>query len=121
MKPKISFAATPASSAVARVPTVASEAAVPSTGRISGQPEVMPPSKRIRTSAIVPSVRASSSLAKSIPPIPSEPASIPSAEEEQQPGDADAVGEQRPGDARGQQDTGDQDQLGVVVAHRGTL
>ena len=54
------FAATPARSAVASVPTVASEAAVPSTGRISDQPEVSPPSKRIRTSAIVPSVRARS-------------------------------------------------------------
>ncbi len=60
VKPKIHFAPTPAISAVASVPRVASEAAVPSTGRISGQPEVSPPSKRISTSAIVPSVRASS-------------------------------------------------------------
>ena len=59
-RPKIHFAATPARSAVASVPRVASEAAVPSTGRISDQPEVSPPSNRISTSAIVPSVRARS-------------------------------------------------------------
>ena len=43
----------------------------------------------------------------------------PEAEEEQQAGDADPVGEQRPEDPRGQEDAGDQDQLGVVVAHYG--
>ncbi len=85
-KPKISFAAKPASSAVASVPTVASDAAVPSTGRISDQPEVIPPSKRINTSAIVPSVRARSAFEKSIPPTPSEPASIPSPRNSSNPG-----------------------------------
>ena len=86
LRPKIHFAAMPASAAVTAVPTVASEAAVPSTGRISDQPAVSPPSKRISTSAIVPSVRASSVSLNSIPPIPSEPASIPSPRNSSRPG-----------------------------------
>jgi hypothetical protein len=83
---KISFAAKPATTAVRTVPIVANEAAVPSTGRISDQPAVSPPSKRIRISAIVPSVRASSMLENSMPPIPSEPATIPSARKRRSPG-----------------------------------
>ena len=39
-------------------------------------------------------------------------------EEEQQPRDANAVGEQRADDARGEQGPGDEDQLGVVSTHR---
>ena len=45
----------------------------------------------------------------------------PQPEEEQQRRDPHLVGEQRAGDPRGQQDTGDEDQDGVVVAHPGTL
>jgi hypothetical protein len=45
----------------------------------------------------------------------------PEAEEEQQGGDPHAVGEQGTDDPGGQQDAGDQDQDGVVVAHGGTL
>ncbi len=86
VRSKIHFAARPAITAVSRVPIVASEAAVPSTGRISRQPEVSPPSKRIITRAIVPSVRASSALSNSIPPSPCEPASIPSARNSSRPG-----------------------------------
>ena len=85
-RPKIHFAARPAATAVTVVPSVASDAAVPSTGRISDQPAVRPPSKRIRTRAIVPSVRASSASLNSIPPIPSEPASIPSPRKSSRPG-----------------------------------
>ena len=86
VRSKISFAAKPAIAAVTRVPTVASEAAVPSTGRISDHPAVSPPSKRIRTSAIVPRVRASSALENSMPPIPSEPASMPRPRKSSRPG-----------------------------------
>src|SRR5829696_6221760 len=83
---KISAAAKPARSAVTIVPTEASEIAVPRTGLISPQPAVRPPSKRIRTSPIVPSVRVSSASVNSIPPNPSEPTSIPSARKSRRPG-----------------------------------
>jgi hypothetical protein len=83
---KKTCAASPAMHAVATVPIVASEAAVPSTGRISGQPALSPPSKRIRTRAIVPSVRASSASSNLIPPIPSEPATMPRARNSNSPG-----------------------------------
>ena len=43
------------------------------------------------------------------------------AEEEQQAGDPDPVGEQGADDAGGEQGAGDQDQLGVVSTHRRTL
>ena len=86
LRSKIQWAARPAITAVTTVPTVASEAAVPSTGRISDQPAVSPPSKRIRTRAIVPSVRASSASSNSIPPIPSEPASMPRPRKSSSPG-----------------------------------
>src|SRR3954470_24648680 len=85
-RPKIHFAARPASAEVTMVPSVASETAVPSTGRISRQPAERPPSKMIRTRAIVPSVRASSASSNSIPPIPSEPASMPSPRKRSRPG-----------------------------------
>ena len=86
LMPKIQWAASPAAQAVIAVPIVAIEAAVPSTGRISPQPAVRPPSKRIRTRAIVPRVRASSTLSNSIPPIPSEPASMPRPRKSSRPG-----------------------------------
>ena len=86
LMPKIQWAAMPAAQAVTTVPIVASDAAVPSTGRISGQPAVSPPSKRIRIRAIVPSVRASFTSANSIPPIPSEPASMPRPRKSSRPG-----------------------------------
>ncbi len=86
LRSKISFAARPAITAVTAVPIVASEAAVPSTGRISDQPAVSPPSKRIRIRAIVPSVRASSASSNSMPPIPSEPASMPRPRNSSRPG-----------------------------------
>ena len=86
LMPKIQWAASPAAQAVIAVPIVAIEAAVPSTGRISDQPAVRPPSKRIRTRAIVPRVRASSTSSNSIPPMPSEPASMPSPRKSSRPG-----------------------------------
>src|ERR1700709_965145 len=91
LRSKITFAATPARSAVASVPTVASEAAGPSTGGLSHPADPLGPGQHAE------------------------------AEEQQQRGDADPVRQQRPGDPEGQQDAGDQDQDGVVVAHARTL
>jgi hypothetical protein len=76
---------------------------VPSTGRISDQPAVRPPSKTIRTSATVPRVRSRQH---------------PQPEEEQQAGDPHPVGEQAADDSGGEQGAGDKDQLGVVSTHR---
>ena len=105
----------------ATVPTVASEAAVPSTGRISDQPAVSPPSKRIRTRAIVPRVRASSASSNSIPPIPSEPASIPRPRKSSSPGIRTRSASSAPTMPAASRRAGDQDQLGVVSTHRWTL
>ena len=54
------FEIRPVTTAVATVPSTASEIAVGSTGRISNRPDVRPPSNRIRASATIPIVRASS-------------------------------------------------------------
>ena len=53
-------AARPVTTAVMIVPTMASDSAGASTGRISSRPGVSPPSKRIRASAMIPIRRASS-------------------------------------------------------------
>ncbi len=53
--------------------------------------------------------------------MPSRAGQHPEGEEQQQRRDPDPVGEQRADDPRGQQDAGDEDQDGVVVAHPGTL
>ena len=55
---KITTDAAPATSAVASVPTVASETAGKATGLISGQPAASPPSKRISDSAMIPATWA---------------------------------------------------------------
>ena len=52
-------AAKPVTAAVTIVPTMARLSAGVSTGRISSSPEVSPPSKRIRASAMIPIRRAS--------------------------------------------------------------
>ena len=83
---KSQIAAAPVISAVRTVPRVASETAVPSTGRISVQPALRPPSNRIRTRPMVPSVRVSSASSNSTPPMPSEPASIPRPRNSSRPG-----------------------------------
>ncbi len=83
---RIQAEANPAISAVRMVPSVPSEIAVASTGRISFQPAVSPPSNRIRTRPIVPRVRVSSASSNSTPPIPSEPTSIPSPRNSSSPG-----------------------------------
>ena len=57
---KSQTATKPVITAVITVPIVASETAVPRTGRISPQPAVRPPSNRIRIRPIVPSVCARS-------------------------------------------------------------
>jgi hypothetical protein len=54
------IAATPVTPAVMKVPTSARFSAGRSTGRISSNPAVRPPSNRIRASATIPMVRASS-------------------------------------------------------------
>ena len=79
-------AASPASAEVTMVPTIASEIAVPSTGRISRHPAVSPPSKRISTRPIVPSVRVSSTSSNSTPIGPSLPTSIPRPRKSTRPG-----------------------------------
>jgi hypothetical protein len=56
---RISHAASAVSSAVPSVPTTASETATPSTGRISANPLLRPPSNRISASATMPALRAS--------------------------------------------------------------
>ena len=86
LRSKSQTAARPVITAVITVPIVASDTAVPSTGRICGQPAVSPPSKRIRTRPIVPRVRVSSASVNSTPPIPSEPISIPSPRKSSRPG-----------------------------------
>src|SRR5829696_9791700 len=81
-----SAAASPTTTAVTIVPTVASEIAGPTTGRISGHPAARPPSNRISVSAMIPTVRVSSKSSKSISPSPSEPIAIPSARKSTSPG-----------------------------------
>ena len=90
-----------------------SRAPVFSTGRISIQPAVSPPSKRIRTQADraqgpgqldVVEVDAADSVAAD---------EHPEAEEEHQTRDPHPVGDQRGGDPRSEQQTADQDQLCV--------
>ena len=56
---KSNTAAKPVTTAVTIVPTTARLSAGVSTGRISSSPEVRPPSKRIRASAMIPIRRAS--------------------------------------------------------------
>ena len=90
---------------------VPSEIAAASAGWISCQPAVSPPSNRIRTSPIVPSVRVSSASSNSTPPIPSDPTSMPSPEQHQA-GHSHPFGKQRGADQ--QQRPGDEDQLGVA-------
>ena len=65
---------------------------------------------------MIPIVRVSSASLKSIQPRPSDPISIPSAEEEHQPGHAQAVGEQHRADAERQQRPGHEDQLAVTTS-----
>ena len=74
------------SAAVTTVPITASEIAVPITGRISPHPAESPPSNRISTSPIVPSVLVNSASSNSTPPGPSDPTSIPSATNRSSPG-----------------------------------
>src|SRR5918999_2806393 len=85
-RPSSQVAASPTTAAVISVPNVASEMLGQSTGRISPQPAARPPSNRIRTSAITPIVRASSTSSKSIQPSPSEPISIPNPRNSTRPG-----------------------------------
>ena len=99
------------------VPIVASETAVPSTGRICGQPAVSPPSKRISTRPIVPRVRVSSASVELDPADALGADQHPEAEEEQQAGHPDAVGDLGRREPDGEQEPGDEDQLGV--GHRG--
>ena len=77
-------AARPAITAVTTVPIVASETAVPSTGRISAQPAVRPPSKRIRTRPIVPASGPARRRRTRSRRRPREPSEHAEAEEEQQ-------------------------------------
>ena len=86
---KSQVAASPVITAVITVPTVASEIAVPSTGLISLQPAVSPPSNRIRIRPIVPRVRVSSvsdTPPNSTPPMPSEPITMPRPRNSSRPG-----------------------------------
>jgi hypothetical protein len=60
VKSNSSFAASPASAAVASVPKIASESAGQATGRRSLKPPVRPPSNRMSARAMIPIVRARS-------------------------------------------------------------
>jgi hypothetical protein len=81
-----SAAGTAVSTAVPRVPRVASAIDVPITGRISVKPDDRPPSKRIRASATTPTWRANSKSPKSIRFRPSEPIAMPSRRTSTRPG-----------------------------------
>ena len=105
--------------AVTTVPTVASETAVPSTGRISDQPAVSPPSKRIRTRRDRAQGPGQLGVVELDAADPLRAGQHAEPEEEQQARDADALGEQRADDPGREQGAGDEDQLGVVSAHRG--
>ena len=85
-KPNSHDAAKPVTTAVISVPGSASPIAGRSTGRISPQPAVSPPSNRIRASAITPIVSASSKSSNAISPIPSEPIAMPSPRNSTRPG-----------------------------------
>ena len=83
-------AVSPTPTAVRIVPANASERLVDSTGRISPQPALRPPSKRISATAMMPIVWASSTSSMLVPkssqPSPSEPISIPRPRNSTRPG-----------------------------------
>ena len=83
---KAHIAVSPATSAVMSTPAVASAVPWFSTGLISSQLVEMPPLNRMNASATTPRVWATSALSNSIPPGPSEPASIPTARKTSSPG-----------------------------------
>src|SRR5215217_3847535 len=85
-KPNSHEAASPVTTAVISVPGSANPIAGRSTGRISPQPAVSPPSNRISASAITPIVSARSKSSKWISPRPSEPISMPSPRNSTRPG-----------------------------------
>ncbi len=84
------WAATPVSTAVPIVPSVASERLGATTLRMSSQPATRPPSNRISARAMIPIVRANSTSSreppKSISPRPSEPSSMPRPRNSTSPG-----------------------------------
>ena len=76
------------------VPTVASAIAERRIGRISPQPAVSPPSKRISTRPIVPSVWARPGVVEVDAADPLGAGEHPEAEEQQQPRDPNPVRDQ---------------------------
>ena len=79
-------AANPVTTAVISVPGSASPIAGRSTGRISPQPAVSPPSNRISASAITPIVSARWKSSNAIRPRPSDPIAMPSPRKSTSPG-----------------------------------
>ena len=86
----------------ATTPTVASRVAGSATLRSLRHDVERPPSKRMAASPTTPTVRASSASSNSIPPGPSEPSSIPSAEKGDQRWNAYPRGAECDEDAPGQ-------------------
>ena len=77
-KPSTAVANHPTRTAVSATPSVASARAGQRTGRTLSQWVSKPPAKRMKVSATTPSDCASRGSSNSIPPGPSDPASIPS-------------------------------------------
>jgi hypothetical protein len=110
VRPKIHFAPTPASSAVASVPRVDLR---PARGEPALEEDQHQRDRAERPrQLVVLEVDAADAFGAG---------QHPEREEQQQRRDPHAVGEQRADDPGGQQDAGDEDQDRVVVAHPGTL
>ena len=115
-KPNSHEAARPVTTAVISVPGSASPIAGRSTGRISPQPAVSPPSNRISASAITPIVSARWKSSKCDQAEPVGPDRHADAEEQHEPGHPQAPGDQRRGERHGEQGADDQDALAVRQA-----